>query len=141
MSTTPVSPHLGTTDTPATLLIDEERVLEVIDLICEGEPAALERWIAYLEADITKLENLLPCTNSKESLAALYDVSHALKGTCANMGAQALGALFIALEKDAKAGNAAALNQRYADGKMLGSQSIQALREFMAKLKAGTRAG
>ncbi|MEQ1517839.1 MAG: Hpt domain-containing protein [Usitatibacteraceae bacterium] len=138
MSTTPVPQPLGNTDASATPLINEERVLEVIDLICEGEPTALERWIAYLEADIARFESLLPCTTAKESFAALYDVSHALKGTCANMGAQALGALFIALENDAKANDATTLNQRYADGKSIGPRSAQALRDFMGKLKVGT---
>ena len=55
------------TNTSPALLIDLEHVREVIELICEGEPAAFDRWIGYLESDLNKFETLLPGAGTTES--------------------------------------------------------------------------
>lgn len=121
------------------MLIDPERVEEVIDLICEGEPAAFDRWIAYLESDLAKFGMLLPGAGTTESIRDIQSAAHLLKGTCLNIGAQALGALFAALERDAKEGKSTALNQRYAEGRVLEARSVHALREVAAKSNIAPR--
>jgi HPt (histidine-containing phosphotransfer) domain-containing protein len=127
------------TDTSASSkpLIDIERVAEVIDLICEGEPAAFARWIDHLETDVAKFAALLAGAGTTESIRSLQGAAHALKGTCLNLGASALGGLFAALERDAKEGNLTTLHQRYAGGRELKAQSIRALREVAGKSDVG----
>ena len=115
------------------LLIDLEHVREVIELICEGEPAAFDRWIGYLESDLNKFETLLPGAGTTESNASIQGAAHSLKGTCLTMGAKALGVFFAEIERDAKAGKSAAFNQRYAEGRELEARSLHALREVAAK--------
>jgi HPt (histidine-containing phosphotransfer) domain-containing protein len=111
-----------------TALVDHERVAEVIDLVCEGEPGAFGKWIDYLVADLAKFQALLPGASTAESHRGIQSAAHSIKGTCLNLGAQALGELFSALEQEAREGNSAALNQRYAASRDLETQSIQALR-------------
>lgn len=117
-------------------LIDPERVLEVIDLICEDEPAAFGRWIGYLEADLAKFPTLLPATGTTESNRQIQGLAHSLKGTCMNLGAAALATLFAELERHAKAGESEAINQRYAQDQHFEIGSTQALRKFAAELSA-----
>lgn len=121
------------TNASPTLLIDLEHVREVIELICEGEPAAFDRWIGYLESDLNKFETLLPGAGTTESNASIQGAAHSLKGTCLTMGAKALGVFFAEIERDAKAGKSAAFNQRYAEGRELEARSLHALREVAAK--------
>ena len=129
------------TDAADTPLVDPERVLEMIDLICEGEPAAFDRWIAYLEADLAKLAALLPGSGTTESNLGIQSAVHSLTGTCMNLGVPMLAVLFAELERYAKEGKSAALNQRYAQGRDLEARSILALREFTAKSSEPTETG
>jgi HPt (histidine-containing phosphotransfer) domain-containing protein len=126
------------TDASEPPLVDPERVIEVIDLICEGEPAAFDRWIGYLEADIAKLGALLRNTGTNENDRAIQGAAHSLKGTCMNLGVPVLAALFAELEQYAKEGKSEALTQRYAQGRDLEARSIHALREFAAKCNVPT---
>lgn len=122
--------HASSASTP---LIDHERAEEVIDLICEGEHAAFGGWVDHLEADLTKFEALLPAIDTMESNRSIQGAAHAIKGTCLNLGAMALGELFSTLEQDAKEGKYAALNQRYAESFSVKSESIRELRAIAAK--------
>jgi HPt (histidine-containing phosphotransfer) domain-containing protein len=115
-------------------LIDDERVEEMIDLICGGKHAALNRWIDYLEADLAKFEPLLSGAGTPEGNREIQGAAHSIKGTCLNIGAHALGDVFSGLEQEAKEGaSAAALAARFAASRELGAQSIRALREISAK--------
>lgn len=126
-------------DAAVTPLVDPERVLEVIDLICESEPAAFDRWIGYLEADLAKLAALMPGSGATESDRAIQNTAHSLKGTCMNLGAPVLADLFAELERYAKEGKSDVLNQRYAQDRDLEARSIQALREFAAQVQVPTQ--
>jgi HPt (histidine-containing phosphotransfer) domain-containing protein len=120
----------GASPTP---LIDLERVQEVIDLICEGEHAALGRWIDHLETDLGKFGVLLPSAGTSDGDHNIQIAAHSIRGTCLNMGAQALGELFSALEQDAKENKSARLTQRYAENRELEKRSIAALRVIAAQ--------
>jgi HPt (histidine-containing phosphotransfer) domain-containing protein len=117
----------------AVLLIDLERVEEVIDLICGGEHAAFNHWIDSLESDLATFETLLPGAGTAESDQDILSAVHSIKGTCLNLGVQALADLFAELEQAVKEGKSAALNQRYAASRDLQIRSIHALREIAAK--------
>jgi HPt (histidine-containing phosphotransfer) domain-containing protein len=125
--------HVASNNKAPTLLIDHERVAEVIDLVCEGGHATFSQWIDYLQTDLTKFEALLSATDTTDNNRGIQSAAHSIKGTCLNLGAQALGELFSALEQEAKEGKSAALNQRYAEGRDLETQSILALRDVVAK--------
>ena len=112
-----------------TPLVDHERVLEMIDLICEGEPAAFGSWVGYLEADLAKFAALMSDAGSTDRNLNILNTAHALKGTCLNLGAPALGALFAELEKHAKEGQWDALLLRYQESRALEIQSTNSLRE------------
>ena len=129
------------TDAANTSLIDPERVLEIVDLICEGEPLAFDRWIGYLEADLAKLAALLPGSGTTESDGSIQSATHSLKGTCMNLGVPVLAALFAELERYAKEGKSVALNQRYAQSRDLETRSVLALREFAAKISLPPETG
>lgn len=120
-----------------TQLIDCERVAEVIDLICEGEYAALNGWVDYLQTDLNKFEALLSGPDTAEKNKNIQSAAHSIKGTCLNLGAQALGDLFSEFERDAKEGKSQALNQRLADCRVLGAKSVQALREIAVNRSVG----
>ncbi len=113
-------------------LVNHERVLEMIDLICEGEPAAFGRWVDYLETDLAKFAALLSVAGTTEHNQKIFDAAHALKGTCLNLGAPALGALFAELERHAKASDWEALLLRYGESRELETQSTYLLREAAA---------
>ncbi len=127
--------------TSPTALVDHERVAEVIDLVCEGEPGAFGKWIDYLVADLAKFQALLSGASTTESHRGIQSAAHSIKGTCLNLGAQALGELFSALEQEARECNSAALNQRYAANRDLETQSIQALRAATIGGNLTTREG
>lgn len=54
--------------------------------------------------------------------------AHTLKGACHQLGAQALGDLFAAIESSAKAGDYDDAKRRFADGAVLIARSLQALK-------------
>lgn len=125
---------LNPTATPAGAssmpLIDDERAEEMVDLICGGAHAALNRWIDYLAADIAKFEALLPGAGTSEGMREIQGAAHSIKGTCLNIGAQRLAALFSTIEQDAKESAVSALLDRYAASPGLAAESVQALREI-----------
>ncbi len=114
------------------LLIDIERVEEVIDLICAGEHAAFNRCIDSLAADLAKFETLMTQAAATERGLDIQHAAHSIKGACLNIGLLALGDLFAGLEEDAKAGQTAEIRQRYAANRAVEMQSLQALREIAA---------
>ena len=114
------------------LLVDIERVEEVIDLICAGEHAAFNRWIDSLAADLAKFEALMRQASATEGRLDIQHAAHSIKGACLNIGLLALSDLFAELEHDAKTGQTAAVKQRYAANRAVEAQSLQALREIAA---------
>lgn len=54
--------------------------------------------------------------------------AHTLKGTCLQLGAQALGGLFADIERSAKAGDYAEAKRKFDGGAALIAQSIEALK-------------
>jgi HPt (histidine-containing phosphotransfer) domain-containing protein len=55
--------------------------------------------------------------------------AHTLKGTCHQLGAQALGELFADIERSAKAGDYAEATRKFEGGAGLIAQSIEALKQ------------
>ena len=62
-----------------------------------------------------------------DSKAAIR-AAHTLKGTCRQLGAQALGGLFDEIETAAKAGDFAGARRKFDDGATLIAQSLEALK-------------
>jgi len=60
--------------------------------------------------------------------AGAVRAAHTLKGTCRQLGAQALGELFADIESVAKAGDFAEAKRRFEAGAGLIAQSIEALK-------------
>lgn len=123
----PTATNSGASSMP---LIDDERVEEMVDLICGGAHAALNRWIDYLEADVAKFEGLLSGTGTAEGMREIQGAAHSIKGTCLNIGAQALATLFSKIEQSAKEGAVTALLDHFAASRAVAAESVQALREI-----------
>lgn len=79
-------------------------------------------------------ENLAAFPGAFSACVALGDdagaarAAHTLKGSCHQLGAQALGDLFADIERSAKDGDYAAAKRKFEDAATLISQSLDALK-------------
>lgn len=109
-------------------MLDAERVNEVIDVICDGEPDAFKRWIERLDAELTKFNDVVAANRTAPDLGVLRERAHSLKGTALVMGAKVLGDLFAQLETDARNGSFAQFSEHVETLPDVGAQSLAALR-------------
>jgi HPt (histidine-containing phosphotransfer) domain-containing protein len=61
--------------------------------------------------------------------AGAVRAAHTLKGTCLQLGAQALGELFAEVERIAKTGDYAGAKRKFEDNQSLVARSLEALRQ------------
>lgn len=115
------------------VLLDDERVQEVLELLCADDAGAFDRWIAQLDTDLVKFRALLASAGNPDGKRDIHIAAHALKGACLVIGAQALATLFAELEASAKAGDLTEVNRHYAAGRELEAETLAALKAASAK--------
>jgi HPt (histidine-containing phosphotransfer) domain-containing protein len=89
-----------------------------------------------LSGFVVKLEGLLNAFGgtfsdhvARGDTAGAVRAAHTLKGTCLQLGAQALGEMFAEIERTAKAGDYAGAKRKFDDGASLVTRSLAALRQ------------
>jgi HPt (histidine-containing phosphotransfer) domain-containing protein len=111
-------------------MLDYELIAEIKRVgELSGRENLLGGFVRNLEAS---LEGFGPafaeCIARGDGRGALL-AAHALKGSCRQLGALALGDLFARIERSAKAGDYAAAEEEYRAGAGLIAQSLAALKQ------------
>ena len=105
-------------------LIEEIRRVER----ATGRNDLLSGFVAKLEASIAAFGPAFSDFVARGDSKAAIRAAHTLKGTCRQLGAQALGGLFDEIETAAKAGDFAGARRKFDDGATLIAQSLEALK-------------
>ncbi len=113
----------------ASMLLDEERAIEIRDLISGSSATSYKRFIDNLARDLMQFD-ALPAPDTPASAASTVRAAHSLKGGSHSVGAQALGDLFDELEQLGKAGDFTKLASRHEESRTLIAQSLEALRRL-----------
>lgn len=94
-----------------------------------GRNDVLSGLVGRLEASIAAFSGTFSDHVSRGDGAGAARAAHTLKGSCHQLGAQALGDLFAGIERNARAGDyAAALTEFQAAGPLI-ARSLDALRQ------------
>jgi HPt (histidine-containing phosphotransfer) domain-containing protein len=93
-----------------------------------GREDLLLGFVRNLESSLDAFRaTFVDCVTRGDALGAAA-AAHALKGSCRQLGAAALGDLFAEIERSAKCGDYAAAERAFAAGSGLIAQSIAALK-------------
>jgi HPt (histidine-containing phosphotransfer) domain-containing protein len=110
-------------------LVDPEFIEQIRQIEqASGRNDVLSGFIRMLEDDVAGFERAFSAQLERKDAAGAARVAHTLKGTCRQLGAQALGELFADIEACAKSGDYAAAKERFAAGARLIAQSLDALK-------------
>jgi HPt (histidine-containing phosphotransfer) domain-containing protein len=105
-------------------LIEEIRRIEH----ATGRKDVLSGFVRTLESKLAGLGAAFADHLARGDTAGAVRAAHTLKGTCMQLGAQALGNLFADIERSAKAGDYAEAKRTFDGGAGLIAQSIEALK-------------
>ena len=110
-------------------LIDPERVDE-IRLIerATGRHDVFSGMVRTLEGTLAGFGAAFSDYIARGDTTGAERAAHTLRGTCHQLGAQALGDLFADIERSAKAGDYAEAKRRFDGGASLIAQSLEALK-------------
>lgn len=113
----------------ASLLLDPE-LIAGIRLIeqATGRRDVFSGFVQKLEASIAGFPSALSECVARGDTAGAARVAHTLKGSCHQLGAQALGNLFADIERATKVGDYAGAEQKFADAAGLIAESLEALK-------------
>lgn len=84
--------------------------------------------VGKLEASIAGFPNAFCDCLSRDDAAGAARAAHTLKGSCHQLGAQALGELFADIERSARAGDYDGAQRKFHDAGALIARSLEALR-------------
>jgi HPt (histidine-containing phosphotransfer) domain-containing protein len=113
----------------ATLLLDRERIDEIRKIEqATGRNDVLSGFVTILERNLARFGVAFPDYIARGDAKAAKDAAHTLKGTCHQLGAQALGDLFADIERRVQAGDSAEAKRRFDGAAALIAQSLQALK-------------
>jgi HPt (histidine-containing phosphotransfer) domain-containing protein len=93
-----------------------------------GRDDLLSGFVDNLEASIAGFEGVFDECLRRGDTGGAVRAAHTLKGSCLQLGAQALGDLFADVEGKAKAGDHAAARRAFHHGAALIAQSLDALK-------------
>lgn len=112
-----------------TLLLDPELVagIRLIEQ-ATGRRDVLSGFVQKLEASLAAFAATFSDCVARGDAAAAARAAHTLKGSCHQLGAQALGNLFAEIERATKAGDYADARRRFEDAAGLIAQSLDALK-------------
>jgi HPt (histidine-containing phosphotransfer) domain-containing protein len=105
-------------------LIEEIRRIEH----ATGRKDVLSGFVRTLEGKLAGFGAAFADHLARGDTAGAVRAAHTLKGTCMQLGAQALGNLFADIERSAKAGDYAEAKRTFDGGAGLIAQSIEALK-------------
>ena len=93
-----------------------------------GRSDVLSGLVGKLEASIAGFPNAFCACLTRGDAAGAARAAHTLKGSCHQLGAQALGELFAEIERTAKAGDYDGAQRKFHDAGPLIARSLEALR-------------
>jgi HPt (histidine-containing phosphotransfer) domain-containing protein len=113
----------------ASVLLDRERIDEIrhIERV-SGRDDVLSGLVHTLEGILAGFGAAFSDSIARGDTAGAERAAHTLKGTCHQLGAQALGDLFADIERSAHAGDYAEAKRRFDGGVTLIAQSLEALK-------------
>ena len=113
-----------------TLLLDRQRVDEIrrIEQVT-GRNDMLVWLVGKLEENVTAFRAAFLDYVARGDASGAVRAAHTLKGTCRQLGAEALGDLFAEIERFAKDGDYAAAQRTFDGGAGLIRQSLTALKQ------------
>jgi HPt (histidine-containing phosphotransfer) domain-containing protein len=113
-----------------TLLLDRERVDEIRRIEqMTGRKDMLAWLVGKLEENVAAFRAAFCDHVARGDAGGAVRAAHTLKGTCRQLGAQALGDLFADIERFAKAGDYAEAQRRFDVNGVLITQSLDALKQ------------
>ena len=116
-------------DMNATLLLDRERIDEIRHIErAAGRDDVLSGFVRTLEGNLAGFAAAFSDCIARGDTTAAERAAHTLKGTCRQLGAQALGDLFADIERSAKAGDYAEAKRKFEGSASLIAQSLEALK-------------
>jgi HPt (histidine-containing phosphotransfer) domain-containing protein len=114
----------------AALLLDRERIAEIRHIAsATGQPDMFGWLVGKLEASLNGFGAAFSAQVATGDTKAAERAAHTLKGTCRQLGVQALGELFADIERTAKAGQYAEAQRKYEEAAQLIVQSLDALKQ------------
>ncbi len=113
----------------ATLLLDPELVagIRLIEQ-ATGRGDVFSGFVQKLEASVAGFAPAFSECVARGDTAGAARVAHTLKGSCHQLGAQALGNLFADIERAAKAGDYAGAKRHFEAAAGLIAESLEALK-------------
>jgi len=105
-------------------LIDEIRRIER----ATGRDDVLSGFVRKLEGDLAGFGAAFSDCITRGDTTGAVRAAHTLKGTCRQLGAQALGDVFADIERSAKAGDYAEAKRKFDGSASLIAQSLEALK-------------
>jgi HPt (histidine-containing phosphotransfer) domain-containing protein len=113
----------------ATVLLDRKCVDEIRRIEqATGRNDVFSGFVRTLEGNLAGFGAAFSDYIARGDTAGAGRAAHTLKGTCRQLGAQALGDLFADIERSAKAGDYAEAKRRFDGGAKLIAQSLEALK-------------
>jgi HPt (histidine-containing phosphotransfer) domain-containing protein len=94
-----------------------------------GRDDVLSEFVRKLEGDLAGFGAAFSDYITGGDTTGAVRAAHTLKGTCRQLGAQALGDLFADIERSAKAGDYAEAKRRFDGAASLVAQSLEALKD------------
>jgi HPt (histidine-containing phosphotransfer) domain-containing protein len=114
----------------ATLLLDRELIAEIRRIEhATGRDDVLSGFVRKLESNLAGFGAAFSDYIARGDTTGAVRAAHTLKGTCSQLGAQALGDLFADIERSAKAGDYAEAKRKFDGAASLIAQSLEALKQ------------
>jgi HPt (histidine-containing phosphotransfer) domain-containing protein len=114
----------------ATLLLDFDLIAEIRRVgRATGRDDLHTVFVRKLETNLASFRATFTELVARGDAAGAVRAAHTLKGSCRQLGAQALGDLFSEIERAAKAGDFDEAKRKFDDGASLITQSLQALQQ------------
>lgn len=113
----------------ATLLLDRGQIDEMRRIEhATGQDDMLSGWVRKLEGNLAGFGAAFADYIARGDTTGAVRAAHTVKGTCRQVGAQALGDLFADIERSTKAGDYAEAKRKFDGGASLIAQSLEALK-------------
>jgi HPt (histidine-containing phosphotransfer) domain-containing protein len=120
---------LATTARTYSPLLDRQSIDEIRHIERKvGRNDVLSGFVRMLEDTLAGFAATFSDCVARGDTAGAARAAHTLKGTCLQLGAQALGDLFADIERSAKAGDYAEAKRKFDGGAGLIAQSLEALK-------------
>jgi HPt (histidine-containing phosphotransfer) domain-containing protein len=112
-----------------TALLDQDLIAEIrrIEQV-GGRGGIFARCVRNLESNLAAFSEAFTASVARGDTVGAARAAHSLKGSCQQLGAQALGELFADIERCAKVGNYAEALRTFDGGAALIADSIEALK-------------